>query len=759
MRIALTHNLRLSDNEEEAEFDTEETVNALASAIERLGHRVERVEVSGPASRTVARLEAYVPDLIFNTAEGRRGRFREAFYPALFEELGIAYTGSDPYALAVTLDKQLTKLTLRQHGIRTPVWQFIEPGQVADPTRFCFPVIVKPNFEGSSKGITLDSVVDDPAALAEVVVAKLAKFPSGVLVEEFIPGRDVAVPLLEGVAKERGGVLAPIEYEYEAREAGRSRVRIYDYGLKTSSSAQVAVRAPARLDRATVDKLQKSSRKIFEILNCRDVGRIDYRVSDSGEVYFLEVNALPSLQPGAGLYAAAGLEGLHFDGVIGAIIDSAARRQGLKDANRSRAKPPRKSGPLRVGFAYNVKRVRPEADGSRDDEAEYDSPTTLQAIREAIASYGHEVIDLEANSEMLAKLASSGVDVVFNIAEGLRGRNREAHVPALCELLDIPYTGSDPATLSIALDKGLAKRLVRQEGVYTPAFMLMNTGKERIPKDMKFPMIVKPVAEGSSKGVMSKSVVATEQELREAAREMAGKYRQPALVEEYITGREFTVGLLGERRPRVLPPMEIVFTDKTDPLPVYSFEHKLASTELVRYEVPAKLEPAIARRMQDTARDVFTILGARDVARIDFRLGANGRIYFIECNPLPGLTPGWSDLCLIAEATGMDYRTLIGEILAGAIRRYKERERERRVAKAEGLVRHASGHTNGHAASAPAPAAAAAASHAVAPGCANAPNHSAGAAAPQAVASGSCSNSTEGVVDAARAAPHQTELS
>ncbi|HCF57732.1 MAG TPA: D-alanine--D-alanine ligase, partial [Myxococcales bacterium] len=622
MRIALTHNLRLSDNEEEAEFDTEETVDALASAIERLGHRVERVEVSGPASRTVSRLEAYVPDLIFNTAEGRRGRFREAFYPGLFEELGIAYTGSDPYVLAVTLDKQITKLLLRQHGIRTPVWQFIEPGQEADPTRFHFPVIVKPNFEGSSKGITTDSVVDEPALLAGVVAAKLAKYPAGVLVEEFIAGRDIAVSLLEGVAKERGGVLAPIEYEYEARQIGHSRVRIYDYSLKTSPDAQVTVRAPAQLDRGTGDKLQKTSRRIFEILNCRDVGRIDYRVSDEGEIYFLEINALPSLQPGAGLYAAAGLEGLHFDGALGAIIDSAARRQGLKDPNRSRAKPPRKSGPLRVGFAFNVKRVRPEADGSHDDEAEYDSPTTLQAIREAIASYGHEVIDLEANSEMLAKLASSGVDVVFNIAEGLRGRTREAHVPALCELLDIPYTGSDPATLSIALDKGLAKRVVRQEGVYTPAFMLMSTGKERLPKDMKFPMIVKPVAEGSSKGVMSKSVVTTEQELREAAREMAAKYRQPALVEEYITGREFTVGLLGERRPRVLPPMEIVFTDKTDPLPVYSFEHKLASTELVKYEVPAKLEPAIARKMQDAARDVFTILGARDVARIDFRLDA-----------------------------------------------------------------------------------------------------------------------------------------
>src|SRR5450759_4527783 len=126
MRIALTHNLRLTDAEEEAEFDTEETVCALAAAIERLGHRVERIEVSGPASRTAARLEAYSPDMIFNTAEGRRGRFREAFYPALFDELGFPYTGSDAYALALTLAKQLCKLILREHGVRTPGWQYLQ---------------------------------------------------------------------------------------------------------------------------------------------------------------------------------------------------------------------------------------------------------------------------------------------------------------------------------------------------------------------------------------------------------------------------------------------------------------------------------------------------------------------------------------------------------------------------------------------------------------------------------------------------------
>ncbi|HZW87886.1 MAG TPA: D-alanine--D-alanine ligase, partial [Myxococcaceae bacterium] len=181
MRIALTYNLRLSDSEEEAEFDTQQTVDALAGAIDRLGHRLERFEVSGPASRTVARLEAYSPDLIFNTAEGRRGRFREAFYPALFDELGFPYTGSDAYALAVTLDKQLTKLILRDHDVRTPGWQYIEKVDELKASALRFPVIVKPNFEGSSKGITQDSVAETVAELEEKVARALERYPAGIL--------------------------------------------------------------------------------------------------------------------------------------------------------------------------------------------------------------------------------------------------------------------------------------------------------------------------------------------------------------------------------------------------------------------------------------------------------------------------------------------------------------------------------------------------------------------------------------------------
>jgi D-alanine-D-alanine ligase len=673
MRIALAHNLRLSDSEEEAEFDSEATVHSLASAIERLGHKVERTEVSGPASRTVARLEAFSPDLIFNIAEGRRGRFREAFFPALFDELGFPYTGSDAYALAVTLDKQLTKLILREEGIRTPGWQFVEKLSDLKAEDLHFPVIVKPNFEGSSKGITQESVAETVESLRGKVAQALGRYPSGVLVEEYISGRDLTVPFLDLVDNEFDGVLAPVDYLIDPAFAAGRKYGIYDYDLMTSQmDTAVAVRTPAQIAPEMADKVRKMARMVFKKLDCKDLGRIDFRLSDAGVPYFLELNALPSLEAGASIYAAAALEGLHSDGVIGAIIESAARRYRIKDKPRGLSRATRR-GPLKVGFTFNVKRIKPTAEGE-DREAEYDSPSTLQAIREAIASQGHEVIDLEATPDLPMLLSTTPVDVVFNIAEGFRGRNRESQVPAILELLDIPYTGSDPATLSLALDKALAKMVVRAAGIDTPNFQQMTTGRERLDKQFtRWPLMVKPVAEGSSKGVLRKSVAANEAELREVVKELVDRYRQPALIEEYVGGREFTVGLLGERRPVVLPPMEIVFTDKSDKTPIYKFEDKLEANDRIRYEVPARLDPATLERLRTAARGAFMALGCRDVARLDFRMDDGGKIYFLECNPLPGLTPGWSDLVLIAQGDGMDYQTLIGEILSGAIRRYKER--------------------------------------------------------------------------------------
>jgi D-alanine-D-alanine ligase len=242
--------------------------------------------------------------------------------------------------------------------------------------------------------------------------------------------------------------------------------------------------------------------------------------------------------------------------------------------------------------------------------------------------------------------------------------------------MGIPYTGSDAATLSIALDKALSKRVLRQHGILTAEFQEMETGRERLNPKLKFPLIVKPNQEGSSKGVSAHASVCDDEEtLRAVVKELIDRYRQPALIEDYITGREFTVGLLGDKRPRVLPPMEILFKDKNNPRPVYDFQIKQEWEKHVYYECPAKLTPTELKGVERVCRETFTALDCRDVARVDLRMNARGDIYVIEVNPLPGLTPNYSDLCLIATAANIDYRSLIGEILAGGLKRLREKRR------------------------------------------------------------------------------------
>ena len=319
---------------------------------------------------------------------------------------------------------------------------------------------------------------------------------------------------------------------------------------------------------------------------------------------------------------------------------------------------------MRVGFVYNV-RSADAADG--DEDAEFDAPETIEAISNAIAAHGHDVVELEAGRSLPAALVAAEVDVVFNIAEGRGPRGRESQVPALLELLEIPYTGSDPVTLGVTLDKSLASTLVRAAGVATPRSCLIASAGDPVPADFPYPAIVKPVHEGSSKGISRESVVFDEAGLRAQAGVVAADYEQPAFCEEYISGREITVGLLGDP-PQVLPPMEIVFLGN-DELPVYSFDVKQRWHGIVRLETGAALAPAEAAALERDSLLAFHAFGCRDVARVDFRLAADGTPYFLECNPLPGLAPGTGDLWFISEAAGLAFEDLIGEILAGALRR------------------------------------------------------------------------------------------
>jgi D-alanine--D-alanine ligase len=666
MRVALTHNLRVRDSEEEAEFDTPETIAGIAGALSREGHRVEGFDVTGPASLLVTRLEAFAPDIVFNLAEGHRGKARRAFYPALFEELGIPSTGSDAYTLCVTLDKTLTKKQLAGWGIPSPPGRFftrqsLTTGGLDD---LPFPAIVKPNFEGSSKGIGQENVVADATELARVLEELLVKYPDGALVEKYIPGTDVRLVLIEGLPA-LPAVEAVVDPSYPRRHD------VIDYRLANLDSRALVRRAPAHLPKAVLDRIRELGTRALSAFSLRDVAALDFRVAPNGEVYFLSATAIPSFARDGALFAATRAIGVDDDATVRAVLRSAVARHGLTsllDATKTRTGARARRTCLRVGLAFNMKRI--DSHAGDDREAEYDAPETIQAITRAIESHGYTVVPLEATPDFPRMLMASSVDVVFNIAEGMVGRSREAQVPSLCELLGVPYTGSDSATLSICLDKSLAKRLLVE--VDTPTFQVLVTGREKL-KPLKYPVIVKPNQEGTSKGIDDKSVCDDEPTARDVARRLIDRYGQPALVEEYIFGRELTVGLLGERKPRVLPPMEVVFLSGNQ-RPVYDYQCKQDWQRHVRYECPAKLTRDEARTVERACRTTFMALGCRDVARIDLRLTPAGRVYVIEVNPLPGLTPDYSDLCLIANGMGLEYRTLIGEILSGAIKRWQAQQ-------------------------------------------------------------------------------------
>jgi len=321
-------------------------------------------------------------------------------------------------------------------------------------------------------------------------------------------------------------------------------------------------------------------------------------------------------------------------------------------------------------------------DGCPDDaEEEFDSPETIAAIAIAIESLGHEV-ELLGDGLALAERLTSGhqPDLVFNLAEG-RGicRTRETWVPALLESLDIPYTGSDPLTLAVALDKDCAKRLVRDAGVRVPLGIVVRDVADlqwdRLD-DFPTPLIVKPAFEGSSKGIRSHSLVESRDELPDAVARCCNNYTQPALVEEFIAGEELTVGVLGNDSRKELGIMRVVPLNTSDRF-IYSLDVKRDWRRQVRYEIPAQLSEADQRAVQTAALAAYEALGCRDVARLDFRL-RDGVLYFLEANPLPGLTPESSDLVIMFAGLHFEYRELIGRILDAALDR---------LAKSEGVDR------------------------------------------------------------------------
>jgi len=330
---------------------------------------------------------------------------------------------------------------------------------------------------------------------------------------------------------------------------------------------------------------------------------------------------------------------------------------------------------MRIGLSYDLKETIAIQQASCDDAfEEYDSWETVELIAAALEADGHTVTMLGGGRDFLGKILHDKVDFVFNIAEG-RGtyRSREAQVPSILEMLDIPYSGSDPQCLAICLDKPLAKKLVASEGVSTPNWRVINDRQElrQIDTcDFTFPAIVKPAYEGSSKGIRLTSVVEDAKQAIEVTESLLEKYQQPAMVEEIILGDEVTVGIIGNSPPRVLSMMRITPKQKEGYF-IYNLDVKRNYLDLVEYECPAGLEEKVLQCIKVSSLRAFQALGCRDFARLDFRISTAGVPYFLEINPLPGLGTH-SDLVIMAKKMGWSHRQLINAVLNAARERYPQ---------------------------------------------------------------------------------------
>lgn len=322
---------------------------------------------------------------------------------------------------------------------------------------------------------------------------------------------------------------------------------------------------------------------------------------------------------------------------------------------------------MKIGLTYDLREEYLAQGFSMEETAEFDKPETVEALESCLQNLGYETEKI-GNIFNLTKALAEGKrwDLVFNICEGMYGFAREAQVPAILEAYKIPCTFSDPMVLSLSLHKGMTKHVVRSCGVSTPDFAMVEEISDVDRISLPFPLFAKPAAEGTSKGVTPISRINSQSELRSTCRVLLKKYRQPVIVETFLPGREFTVGIIGTgKKASVIGAMEVVLTSKAE-AGIYSYHNKENYQGLVEY-YPCSDEQAKAA--MDVALKSWQAIGGRDVGRVDIRCDAAGMPNFIEVNPLPGMNPVVSDLPILARLHGMDYQTLVGKIMSAVIHR------------------------------------------------------------------------------------------
>ena len=323
-----------------------------------------------------------------------------------------------------------------------------------------------------------------------------------------------------------------------------------------------------------------------------------------------------------------------------------------------------------IGLTYDLRVDYENLGYDEEDLAEFDSEQTITLIDQAIKSLGYKT-DRIGNARSLSSRLVAGEkwDLVFNIAEGLSGRCRESHVPSILEVYNIGYTFSDPLVCAITLDKGIAKRIIRDAGLPTAKFKVVESVEDLDHTFLEYPLFAKPIAEGTGKGINHNSRIESNDQLIQTCKYLLNRFAQPVLVEEFLPGREFTIGILGNGDDTyVLGIMEIeISQDKKGA--IYSYVAKEECEKLVNY-LPYR-KGSLHRQLEQLALKSYKALQCRDAARVDFRCDRKGVPCFLEINPLPGLHPTHSDLPMIATQEGMKYEELIGQIINNALKRLK----------------------------------------------------------------------------------------
>jgi D-alanine-D-alanine ligase len=322
---------------------------------------------------------------------------------------------------------------------------------------------------------------------------------------------------------------------------------------------------------------------------------------------------------------------------------------------------------MRIGMTYDLRDDYLAAGFTEEDTAEFDRASTIEAIENAIRNMGHEPIRIGNIQSLVQELAAGRRwDLVFNIAEGLYGFGRESQVPALLDAYRIPYVFSDPLVQALTLHKGMAKHVIRDVGLPTPDFAVIVSTDDISGIDLPYPLFAKPVAEGTGKGVTPASKISDASRLRETCAQLLAEFHQPVLVETFLPGREFTVGIVGNgTQARSIGIMEVILLDRSEP-EVYSYHNKEFCEELVEYRM---VDDPEAMKAVEMAIASYKALGCRDAGRVDLRSDASGTPNFIEINPLAGLHPKHSDLCIIATKYGISYQELLADIVRVALQR------------------------------------------------------------------------------------------